>query len=72
MIDIYKEIVPQLKRTWVYNGDTDPCVSYEGTRLAVKQIQFDELDGGSYRPWFYNQTGASIEVLAEKSALFGP
>eukprot|EP00565_Helicotheca_tamesis_P007320 CAMPEP_0185724954 /NCGR_PEP_ID=MMETSP1171-20130828/1303_1 /TAXON_ID=374046 /ORGANISM="Helicotheca tamensis, Strain CCMP826" /LENGTH=602 /DNA_ID=CAMNT_0028392933 /DNA_START=39 /DNA_END=1847 /DNA_ORIENTATION=+ len=72
MVDIYKEIVPQLDRTWIYNGDTDPCVSYEGTRLAVKQIQLDELDGGSYRPWFYNQTGASLEVLAEKAALFGP
>jgi cathepsin A (carboxypeptidase C) len=32
----------------------------------------DELDGGSYRPWFYNQTAASLEVLAEKSALYGP
>mmetsp|Transcript_1507 Transcript_1507/g.1852 ORF Transcript_1507/g.1852 Transcript_1507/m.1852 type:complete len:584 (+) Transcript_1507:60-1811(+) len=72
MVDIYQEIVPKLERTWIYNGDTDPCVSYEGTRLAVKQIQIDELDGGSYRPWFYNQTAASIEVLAEKSALFGP
>jgi serine carboxypeptidase-like clade 1 len=72
MVDIYQEIVPKLSRTWIYNGDTDPCVSYEGTRLAVKQIQIDELDGGSYRPWFYNQTAASIEVLAEKSALFGP
>lgn len=72
MIDIYKEIVPKLERTWIYNGDTDPCVSYEGTRLAVKQIMVDELDGGSYRPWFYNQTAASIEVLAEKSALYGP
>ena len=72
MVDIYKEIVPKLDRTWIYNGDTDPCVSYEGTRLAVKQIQIDEVDGGSYRPWFYNQTAASIEILAEKSALFGP
>jgi cathepsin A (carboxypeptidase C) len=72
MIDIYKEIVPKLERTWIYNGDTDPCVSYEGTRLAVKQIMIDELDGGSYRPWFYNQTAASLEVLAEKSALYGP
>ena len=72
MIDIYQEIVPQLDRTWIYNGDTDPCVSYEGTRLAVKQINIDELDGGSYRPWFYNQTAASIDVLAEKSAMFGP
>lgn len=72
MVDIYKEIVPKLDRTWIYNGDTDPCVSYEGTREAVKQIQMDELDGGSYRPWFYNQTAASLEVLAEKAALFGP
>eukprot|EP00980_Cylindrotheca_fusiformis_P002200 scaffold504_cov109-Cylindrotheca_fusiformis.AAC.6 len=72
MIDIYREIVPKLERTWIYNGDTDPCVSYEGTRLAVKQIQLDELDGGSYRPWFYNQTAAPLEVLATKSALFGP
>ena len=40
--------------------------------MAIKQVQLDELDGGSYRPWFFNQTAASIEVLAEKSALFGP
>ena len=72
MVDIYQEIVPKLERTWIYNGDTDPCVSYEGTRLAVKQINIDELDGGSYRPWFYNQTAASINLLKEKSAMFGP
>jgi len=72
MIDIYREIVPKLERTWIYNGDTDPCVSYEGTRLAVKQIQLDELDGGSYRPWFYNQTAAPVEILATKAPLFGP
>jgi len=34
MIDFYKDIVPRLEITWVYNGDTDPCVSYEGTRTA--------------------------------------
>eukprot|EP00934_Nitzschia_sp_Nitz4_P007792 Nitzschia sp. Nitz4//scaffold84_size84139//2332//4211//NITZ4_005191-RA/size84139-augustus-gene-0.37-mRNA-1//1//CDS//3329559012//7782//frame0 len=72
MVDIYQEVVPKLERTWIYNGDTDPCVSYEGTRLAVKQIGIMELDGGGYRPWFYNQTAASIELLAVKSALFGP
>jgi serine carboxypeptidase-like clade 1 len=54
------------------NGDTDPCVSFEGTRLAVKQIGITEMDGGGYRPWFYNQTAASMEVIMEKSALFGP
>jgi serine carboxypeptidase-like clade 1 len=72
MIDIYQEIVPKLHTTFIYNGDTDPCVSYEGTRLAVKQIGFDELDGGGYRPWFYNHTGPTADLLAEKAALFGP
>ncbi|OEU18202.1 alpha/beta-hydrolase [Fragilariopsis cylindrus CCMP1102] len=72
MIDLYQEIIPSLDRTWIYNGDTDPCVSYEGTREAVKQILFEEVDGGSYRPWFYNQTATSISVLQEKSILFGP
>jgi serine carboxypeptidase-like clade 1 len=72
MIDIYQEIVPKLDCTWIYNGDTNPCVSYEGTRLAVKQIGIDEVDGGSYRPWFYNQTAASVEILRNKAPLFGP
>jgi len=72
MIDFYKDIVPRLQITWIYNGDTDPCVSYEGTRTAVKRIGLDELDGGSYRPWFYNLTKASLELLAEKAPLFGP
>lgn len=30
-------------------GDSDPCVSYEGTREAIKQIGFQEIDGGGYR-----------------------
>jgi serine carboxypeptidase-like clade 1 len=72
MIDFYQEIVPKLHTTYIYNGDTDPCVSYEGTRLAVKQIAFDEVDGGGYRPWFYNHTGTTVELLAEKAPLFGP
>jgi len=72
MVDIYREVAPQLRKTWIYNGDTDPCVSYEGTREAVKQIRFKELDGGAYRPWFYNHTQASLQILAQKSPLFGP
>jgi len=72
MIDFYKDIVPRLKVTWIYNGDTDPCVSYEGTRTAVKRIGLNELDGGSYRPWFYNQTAAPLNLIAEKAPLFGP
>jgi cathepsin A (carboxypeptidase C) len=61
-----------LTSVWVYNGDTDPCVSYEGTRTAIERVGFPEVDGGSYRPWFYNHTATTLRVLEEKSAMFGP
>lgn len=72
MIDFYRKIVPRLLSVWVYNGDTDPCVSYEGTRTAIERVGFPEVDGGGYRPWFYNHTATTLSVLAEKSAMFGP
>lgn len=72
MIDFYNKIVPMLDIVWVYNGDTDPCVSYEGTRTAIKRVGFPEVDGGGYRPWFYNHTAASLKVITEKATMFGP
>lgn len=35
MVDFYRIIAPQLDTTIVFNGDVDPCVSYEGTRHAI-------------------------------------
>jgi len=72
MIDFYREIAPQLDVTLVYNGDTDPCVSYEGTALAISRVGFGQVDGGSFRPWFYNRTGVENRVLVEKAEWFGP
>ena len=72
MLDFYRKIVPAVDITWIYNGDTDPCVSYEGTRTAVTRIGFPEVDGGGYRPWFYNHTATSLNVLMEKAVMFGP
>jgi serine carboxypeptidase-like clade I len=73
MIDFYRKLAPQLPGgIWIYNGDTDPCVSYEGTRTAVKRIGFAEVDGGGYRPWFYNHTATTMTVLQEKAVMFGP
>jgi serine carboxypeptidase-like clade I len=74
MIDIYRIIIPYLQKggTYIYNGDTDPCVSYEGTRTAVKRIGLSELDGGSYRPWFYNHTATTLQLLQAKALNFGP
>lgn len=72
MIEIYREIAPKLKRTLVFNGDTDPCVSYEGTRAAIRKVGFRELSGGGYRPWFFNASAATEQLLREKPVLFGP
>lgn len=72
MIDFYRKIAPQLKTVWVYNGDTDPCVSYEGTRAAMKKVGFAEVDGGGYRPWFYNHTSVPMKVISEKAIMYGP
>ena len=72
MIDFYRDIAPRLDVTLVYNGDTDPCVTYEGTRAAIAKVGFSEVEGGSYRPWFYNHTAAPLSLLAEKAFLYGP
>jgi serine carboxypeptidase-like clade 1 len=84
MVDFYRYIAPKLKRTMVFNGDTDPCVSYEGTRTAIEsltsptahrafsQAEFVELPGGAYRPWFYNTSIASEKFMHAKPLLFGP
>ena len=62
MVDFYREIAPRLEVTLVYNGDTDPCVSYEGTALAIARVGFGQVDGGGYRPWFYNRTAVEERV----------
>lgn len=66
MVDFYKAIAPKLRTTIVFNGDTDPCVSYEGTRAALATV-FPELPGGSYRPWFYNAAETTEAFLASVS-----
>jgi len=70
MVDFYRNIAPRLSRTVVFNGDTDPCVSYEGTREAIGKVGFAVVN--AYRPWFFNSTAASEDFLKEKPLLFGP
>lgn len=72
MVDFYRNLAPRLKTTIVFNGDTDPCVSYEGTREAIKAVGLPRIAGGGQRPYFFNATGTPISVLAEKPLLFGP
>lgn len=72
MVEFYRYIAPRLARTIVFNGDTDPCVSYEGTRTAIARVGFAVLPGGAYRPWFYNKSAATLGTLEQKPSLFGP
>jgi cathepsin A (carboxypeptidase C) len=72
MIDFYRYIAPKLTTTIVFNGDVDPCVSYEGTRTAIQKVGFPITPGGSYRPWFYDKPAAALKTLQEKPNLFGP
>uniref|UniRef100_A0A7S3BDD8 Carboxypeptidase n=1 Tax=Prasinoderma singulare TaxID=676789 RepID=A0A7S3BDD8_9VIRI len=74
MVDFYRDIAPRVAGSvLVFNGDTDPCVSYEGTRDAIQnKVGFDLLEGGAWRPWFANWTAASRDFLDAKDLLFGP
>lgn len=72
MVDFYREIAPKLNITRVYNGNSDPCVSYEGTRAAIKKVGFAQVSGGAYRPWFFRAMNASVSLLKEKPLDFGP
>ena len=68
MVDFYRSLAPQLPgKVLVYNGDTDPCVSYEGTRNAIAQVGFQEEQ--PYRAWFFNFTAAALPVRARAKAL---
>jgi len=72
MIQFYQNIAPRLSTTIVFNGDVDPCVSYEGTRSAIEKVGFAVKPGGEYRPWFYNKTAATVATLLAKPNLYGP
>ena len=72
MIDMYRYLAPKLKNTIVFNGDTDPCVSWEGTRGAIEAVGFALIDGGDQRPYFVKLESTSDAVLKEKPLLFGP
>ena len=72
MKEFYSKLAKKLKRILVLNGDTDPCVSYEGTRKAIANVGFPVIEGGSYRAYFFNATATDIRFLEEKPLLFGP
>lgn len=71
MINFYQEIAPKLTKTWIFSGDTDAVIPMEGTRDSVQAIGFPIVENRSYRAWYYNESAASIDFLAEKAQNFG-
>ena len=72
MVAFYRHLAPRLNTTIVFNGDTDPCVSYEGTREAIEAVGLPRIAGGGQRPYFFARRRRRRRVLAEKPLLFGP
>ena len=61
---------PQAVRT--QKGRTTTARCQPAPLPLWRELGFAEIDGGSYRPWFYNHTAADVEVLAAKSSVWGP
>jgi cathepsin A (carboxypeptidase C) len=72
MVAFYRYLAPRLNTTIVFNGDTDPCVSYEGTRAAIETVGFPLVFGGNQRPYFARLGGVDAATLKQKPLLFGP
>ena len=72
MVAFYRYLAPRLNTTIVFNGDTDPCVSYEGTRAAMETVGFPLVFGGNQRPYFARLGGVGAATLKQKPLLFGP
>jgi hypothetical protein len=59
MIDFYRYLAPKLQVTYVFNGDTDPCVSYEvrhakaafcpASHVSNARIQLSDVCAGERR-----------------------
>ena len=83
MVDVYRTIVDEVKQQKngaainlgeiiILNGDIDPVVDMHGTEKAVRKIGFPVIAGQDRRPWFYNSTGTSANVVTEKPTEWGP
>lgn len=66
MVDFYRRLAPALPGPIVvYNGDTDPCVTYEGTREAVRKVRAEARDRGSAAPGLGLGLGLKVRARAK-------
>lgn len=71
MLPIYRRLAGKVRTIMVFNGDTDPDVQFQGTEDAVAAIGLPVALGGEWRPWFYRQGPAPLELLRDKPPFWG-
>eukprot|EP00873_Tetraselmis_striata_P000148 jgi/Tetstr1/420412/TSEL_011527.t1 len=71
MLDVYRRLAGKVPRMLVFNGDTDPCLQFQGTEDAVASLGYPTTPGGDWRPWFIKPEAAPVELLAAKAPTWG-
>eukprot|EP00191_Tetraselmis_sp_GSL018_P021612 CAMPEP_0177579910 /NCGR_PEP_ID=MMETSP0419_2-20121207/1236_1 /TAXON_ID=582737 /ORGANISM="Tetraselmis sp., Strain GSL018" /LENGTH=381 /DNA_ID=CAMNT_0019068657 /DNA_START=699 /DNA_END=1840 /DNA_ORIENTATION=- len=71
MLSIYRKLAGRVRSIVVFNGDTDPDVQFRGTEAAVQAIGLPVAEGGSWRPWFFQQSATPAQVILDKPPYWG-
>jgi len=72
VLPIYRQLVRSGRTVVMYSGDEDPSVHWRGSEKAARAVGLPELYGHGFRPWFYPERAATLELLAVKSPEWGP
>eukprot|EP00928_Gymnodinium_smaydae_P026940 TRINITY_DN20991_c0_g1_i2.p1 TRINITY_DN20991_c0_g1~~TRINITY_DN20991_c0_g1_i2.p1 ORF type:complete len:640 (-),score=84.73 TRINITY_DN20991_c0_g1_i2:145-2010(-) len=71
MLPIYRELAEKGLSVLLYSGDEDPSVQWRGSERCVRGVGLPEAPGQAWRPWFYVEEAAPVELLAVKAPEWG-
>jgi len=72
MLPIYKSLVESGHSIMMFSGDADPSVQWRGSELAMQAVGLPEGEGQSWRPWFFREEAAPLDLLRVKAPEWGP
>jgi len=71
MLPIYDSLVRSGHSVLLYSGDVDPSVHWRGSELSVRGVGLPEGEGQGWRPWFFREEPAPLELLRVKAPEWG-
>jgi len=71
VLPIYRELTLAGYSVMLYSGDQDPSVQWQGSEASMRSVGHPEAAGRGWRPWFYEETAASLDLLAVKAPEWG-